>query len=228
MLHTYAGRYDSSVEFGHTYVPDTLTPFTDNWRLEEDIELPVFTPPTEYHQRLVDIARGYSARPLLLALIDDIGKPEDDSFFTELSVIEGLKPEDVYYESGYVEAAKDLVDHIRGTDLPQGWRLSGDERKVIVGTGKHKLKIPLVGFSAVPDDSDHPSCQLIDAAWTLDRIQSVAPNAATILPEAFKTQQQQVAAIASLVPAFENTQVTSVFTNEAGDEAGRFVWPLAS
>jgi len=225
-MNTYAGRFDSSVEVGHTYAPNTLTPFNDDWRTEHGVELPVFEPPTAYHEKIVATALAYSSRPLLLSLVDDIGVSGNESFLTELSVIEGLGPHDVYYESSYHAHANELISRLRKDKLPPDWRLSEDKRKLVFGTGKSKLRIPLVGFANMPQEADHPSCQILDTAWMLDRIQSIAPKAATILPEGFKAQQKQVAALASLFSEFDDALVTSIFIDSSGSETERFEWQL--
>ncbi len=225
-MNSYCGRYDSSIEIAHTYAPELLTPHI-GWREEGDSELPVFELPTAYHNRLARIALNYSSKPILLGFVDDIGKSDEEAFMTELSVMEGLHGSpDVYYESDYVEPAKQLIERIRGSDLPTLWRPSDDMRKIVYGTKKTRVRIPLVGFSGL-DDPEHPSCQMLDLAWTIDRLQSVAPNTATILPENYSDQQKQVATLARLIPEITGAKVTTILTDDFGNETNRFAWALA-
>lgn len=226
-MNTYGERFDSSVEIAHTYVPELLTPHV-GWREEGGLDLPTFEQSSDYHKRLAQVALSYSKRPILLGFIDDIGKSEEESFMTELSVMEGLQGSpDVYFESDYIEPAKQLIERIRGSDLPILWRLSDDMRKTVYGTGKTRIRIPLVGFSGI-DDPEHPSCQVLDLAWTIDRLQSIAPDTATILPENYSAQQMQVAALARLIPEITESKVTTILTDDVGRESNRFVWELAN
>src|SRR5665811_1432625 len=130
-MNTYSGRFDASVEIGHMYAPDLLTPFTGLWRTEDTAELPVFEPPTRAQKQWKEIAQKYSDRPLILSLIDDIEVADErDALFTDLSVIEALSPHDVCRESDYKDAAKELVERMRHLDLPKGYRLSQDRSKL--------------------------------------------------------------------------------------------------
>jgi hypothetical protein len=221
-MQTFGQRFDASVEIAHTYAPATLTPHDGKWREEHGVELPVFGEPTQGQLHSVEIARQFSAKPLLVSLVDDIGRSTEEAFFTELSIIEAL-PTEVFYESAYTEAALEVNEAILKADLPEGYRLSDDGWRVQVGTGKYKLKIPLFGFAGM-DDPEHPSCNAHDLAWTLDRLRSIAPVGANILPETFLPQQIKVAALARIFPEFLNYQFTTIFTNPAGNEVSRLDW----
>lgn len=225
-MNTYDGRFDSSVEIGHIYVPETSTPFTGDWRKEDDsnFEFPVFEPQTEYLQNIEKIAQTFSTNPILLTLVDDIGKTSSDTLITECSILDTLVVEDVYRESEYTELAKELVGMLQGKKLTGEYRISEDGRKAIMGSGKSKTRIPLVGFRGI-EDPEFPSCTMHDLAWTLDRLESVAPRGSNILPVSFSEQQKQVSVLGRVVlgPHFE---FTSIFVDESGQEASRYRWPL--
>lgn len=225
-MNTYGGRFDSSVEIGHIYAPDTATPFTGNWRKEDlEAEFPIFEPASLYHDRIAGIAASCSDNPIILSLIDDIRCSEYEARFTEYSVIEVLDVDETFYESHYRLPAMGLMRQLHECTLPDGIRFSKDNCKLIVGSGKRRQRIALAGFSDI-EDPNYPSCQMLDAAWMLDRLQSVAPKACNVLPIAFRDQQHQVAIIATILPQFHNFEVVSIFVDEQGNEAERFAWPI--
>ncbi|MEI9914282.1 MAG: hypothetical protein WDN66_04910 [Candidatus Saccharibacteria bacterium] len=214
-------------------------------------EMPPFEPLTEQQINVGALAlTAYRLLedPLVVSLIDDVVpaykkaqglEPTSNSLVTKLSLISGIerfRPLGIsndnfkfYMESDYVEPAKELIAKVQNTSLPDGFRLGQDGRSLIYGSGKDKVKIKIQGFSGI-DDPDHPSCQMLDAAWTLDRLASIGPTAITILPEAFSEQQAQSALLTLAIPDFHghDYRVVSLLTDESGRYTEEFDWPLAA
>lgn len=214
--------YSHTVEIGHTYAPDRLGPFAPEGH--EGRRAPgydrVFTDSPEA-ARLRALAQDIGDKSLVVALVDDVAVRErqrnsDDPWrwqafidASKASVVAATGAEIVEYESAFALRARDMVEEIRTMELPTDYRLSETGNKLIFGSGKTKVRIPLVGFGGV-DDPTHPSCQMLDLAW-LEHKLSLAPDAITVLPQGYEEQQEQVRLLADLFPQIDQHSIESRF-----------------
>jgi hypothetical protein len=184
--------------------------------------------------RLRSIADGLGERTVKVALLDDVVMAhrqklsEEDSWrwamFTGVSY-ESLKAgtgaEIVQQESQLEHDGRTLVSIIRTMDLPEGYRLSQDGRKIIVGSGKSREYIPLEGYGwnlgswGSIDDPTFPSCEVLDLAWLRKRL-DIAPEAVTVLPDTewYRRQQRGVELLSKLFPDMQDKSIRSIFIDE--------------
>lgn len=227
-MQSYEHWIDSTVEIAHIYAPELAVEFSGQWRQEHNIELPVFAPPSMAQERIRFIAQNYSRNPVILSLVDDIASNDPAAILmTDLSVIDAVMPDDVYRESEYIDNARMLINQLQNSHLPDGYRLNAAGSKLVVGTGKTKTTVSLTGFRGV-NDPTHPSCEMLDAAWILDRLQSVAPRGANILPLGFRPQQERTREIANVLPQFSGYDFKSLFVHEQGWVVDTLDWQLGS
>jgi hypothetical protein len=246
--------YGSSVEIYHTYAPEKLTRLSSEL-VDRHAEMPPVEPLTDQQINIGLLAIAACKQledPLVVSLVDDVTSAYENrtrtdqgllrknkTAVTSLSLYSGVerfrafglsnKNYEVFLESDYVEPASQLIDQIQTADLPEGYRLSKDKRTLVIGSGKDKLRVRMQGFSGI-DDQDHPSCQMLDAAWALDRVEAIGPTAITILPETFVDQQIKTAMLSRIIPRFHghDFRIVSILTDEAGKYKSEFDWPLAA
>ena len=217
---------DITIEIGHTYAPDKLLPKSHGF-ISLKYPIPAAYNPdylsaaVEHSERLHKIASFFGKGALRVAMLDDValqdklnGMPLSDQKLkwqytlrksTE-ALQRGTNADELYHESEFEAAGRDIVLQIKNMDLPAGQRLSQDQRKLKVGSGKDTLVIPLQGFSGV-DDPTFPSCQVLDIAWLQKRL-TLAPEAITVLPTGYEDQQRGVAVLAGLVGIDEKSYQT--------------------
>jgi len=206
-----------TVEIGHTYAPQRLVPLSDA-RSAGEAKFQV----TAQAARLQAIAGELGEQSLRVAFVDDVIARDKQrksiaegwrwQLFIGLSgesVRAGTGAELVAFESAYEPRARQMIDELRASGLPTGYRLSQGGRQLISGTGKSKMRIPLEGFKGI-DDVTYPSCQVLDLAWLEHRLQ-LAPEAVTILPVGYEEQQRQVSILARAFPDLQETTVRSIF-----------------
>ncbi len=201
-----------TVEVGHVYSPNRLI------QLSSPEESDFYSRALGRHfkdtpeaARLRDIAGSFGEATLRVALIDDV-LPKDaqrksaDSWRWQLfmntsaeSVIlgTGITQSELYYESNFETAGRDIVAQIQAMDLPEGYRLTQAGDKLKVGSGKAMRTIRLQGYSGI-EDPTFPSCEVLDLAWLEKRL-TLAPESVTVLPEGFIDQQERVAVLAELI-----------------------------
>ncbi len=219
-----------TVEIGHTYAPYRLLPL--NVGADEYGQRMFSDTPKAAHMR--ELASNLGAGTLRVALLDDVvvAKRERESeenswrwsLFTgtsEQSLQIGTGAEIVQRESQLEPEARRLIEQIRTMDLPEGYRLSQDGRKIITGTGDDRFYVPLEGYHATAggigtiDDPTHPSCQMLDLAWLRKRL-AIAPDAVTVLPDTewYRRQQRGVEILSRLFPDMHDAHIETIFTPE--------------
>lgn len=212
----------STIELGHTYAPHLL--------VLQEISAPTAEfafGDTEVARSLRDIAEHLGPSAVKVALLDDIIARDrqvksQDSWRWELfiqrsiaSLRAGTGAEVVACESNFVAAGREIVERIHTMCLPDDYRLSKDGRRLLVGSGDERLRIPLLGFKGV-ENRDHPSCPVLDFAW-LDYRLGIAPEAVTILGRQYSEQQRQVGVLADLLLDIDEYKVGTVLINEEMD-----------
>jgi hypothetical protein len=214
-----------TVEVGHTYSPNRLV------QLSTPEESDFYSTALGRHfkdtpeaAQLRELASSFGEATLRVALVDDV-IPKDkqrksaDSWRWQMfmnasaeSVVlgTGITQSELYYESNFEAAGRDLVAQIQTMTLPEGYRLSQAGDKLKIGSGKAVKTIRLQGYTDI-EDPTFPSCEVLDLAWLQKRL-SLAPEAVTVLPEEFADQQERVAVLASLIGIDPSTYST-VFVN---------------
>jgi len=214
-----------TVEIGHSYAPDRLIRFA---HADEDgdfysPELGRAFTDTEEAARLRRIAEYCGESAIRVALVDDIAakekqKASEDPWrwqqFLNASYVGVKYGTDVewnrlFHESDFEKAGRGIISQIQNMELPDGFRLSQDGRKLITGSGKDRFSIPLQGFKGV-DDLSYPSCQVLDLAWLQKRL-TIAPEAITVLPAGYDEQQRGVEILADLIGVDKDTCTTVYF-----------------
>lgn len=206
-----------TVEVGHTYAPDELLPLSHGI-VSSKFPIPVEYKPEylieriEHAERLHRLASYFGPEITKVALLDEVAVqhkidalPLSDQKLkwqwklreSEASLVRGAQTTEVYRESQFEQAGRAIVDHVQTMDLPDGYRLSQDGRKLKTGSGKNMFVVPLQGFNGV-DDPTHPSCQVLDVAWLQKRL-TLAPEAVTLLPAGYEDQQRGVEILADLI-----------------------------
>lgn len=202
----------ATVEIGHTYSPERLAELALGD--QGDFYSPVLgryfnDTPEAAKQRAVASELGDSV--VRVALLDDVAVRQEEGSSSDkarwvlfrtiaeesVALATGVDRGNLYKEADFERAARDLIEEITRMELPDGYRLSRDARKLIIGSGPHRKSISLRGFKGV-DDESYPSCELLDLAWLQKRL-SLAPYAFTILPKELAPQQERVAILAALV-----------------------------
>lgn len=203
-----------TVEIGHTYAPDRLVRFArgDEGGDFYSPELDRTFTDTEEAARLRKIADYFGESAVRVALVDDIAAKEAqkksagnswrwqqflNASYEGVKFGAGVERSRLFHESDFEQAGRDIVSQIQAMELPEGYRLSQDGRKLITGSGKDRFSIPLQGFKSV-EDASYPSCQVLDLAWLQKRL-AMAPEAITVLPASYEEQQRGVEVLADLV-----------------------------
>lgn len=206
----------STIEIGHTYAPDLLVPSICALN-EAAFEFS----DTPYAGKLRAIAYQIGKDATRVAFVDDIAARNEqrksaDGWRWELfiqrsaqSVRVGTEASIIAFESEYVQRGRELVEEISTMELSSGYRMSDNQQKLVVGSGKTKTRIPLVGFKGIEDES-HPSCQVLDLAWLEHRL-TIASEAITVLPVKYESQQNQVKLLADLFPHLSSEKMTNYF-----------------
>ncbi|MGK2896206.1 MAG: hypothetical protein ACSLEY_01200, partial [Candidatus Saccharimonadales bacterium] len=212
-----------TVEIGHTYAPDRLVRFASADGVSDfySPELGRGFNDTAEAARLRKIAEYFGESAIRVALVDDVAaresqkRSEENAWrwqqFLNASYIgvqlgTGVERSGLFHESDFEQDGRDLVAQIQDMDLPEGYRLSQYGRKLITGSGKDRLAVPLQGFKGVEDIS-YPSCQVLDLAWLQKRL-SLAPEAITVLPAAYEEQQRGVEVLADLASIYRDAYMT--------------------
>lgn len=212
-----------TVEIGHTYAPDRLVRFAganENGDFYSP-ELGRAFNDTEEAARLRKIAEYFGGSAIRVALVDDVAvkeaqnQSEENSWrwqqflnasYAGVKYGTGVEWPELFRESDFEHSGRDIVAHIHSMELPEGYRLSRDGRKLITGAGKDRFSIPLQGFNGV-EDSSYPSCQVLDLAWLQKRL-TLAPDAITVLPSDYEEQQRGVEVLADLIGVDKDTYST--------------------
>jgi hypothetical protein len=126
------------------------------------------------------------------------------------SVEAGTQADYVTLESSYVVPALGIIDAIKKSELPTGYRLSRSGSTLLSAQDSDELQIRLTGFNGV-DDPLHPSCAVLDLAWLRHRL-SLAPVATTIAKALSDMPKGRVESV-FVGDNFEVDQVTSWETN---------------
>lgn len=121
----------------------------------------------------------------------------------------------VHLESSFVAAARELHNRV-GASLARLGIAMDDRGQARVPTDHGVIGIRLCGFHTIADPT-HPSCTLLDLAWTAWRCERYA-HTFTALPLGYYKQQLQVAALAALIDLPGRDRVTTLFM----DRAARF------
>ena len=217
-----------TVEIGHSYAPDRLVRFA---RADEDgdfysPELDRSFTDTEEAARLRKIAEFFGESAVRVALVDDIAAKEKqkksvdewrwqaflNASYAGVKYGTGVEWNKLFKESDFEQSGRDLVTQIQAMELPVGYRLSQDGRKLITGSGKDRFSILLQGFKGV-DDPSYPSCQVLDLAWLQKRL-TLAPEAITVLPSDYEEQQRGVEILADLTGVDKDTYSTVYYDSK--------------
>ena len=216
-----------TIEIGHTYAHDRLI------RLAAANETGDFYSPeigrafneTAEAARLRKIAEYFGEPAIRVALVDDVAvkeaqkKSAEDAWrwqhflnagFASVKLGTGVEWSGLFRESDFEQDGRAMVAQIQDMELPGGYRLSQDGRKLITGSGRDRLAVPLLGFKDV-DDVTFPSCQVLDTAWLQKRL-TIAPEAITVLPASYEQQQRGANVLAGLM-GIDSSSYTTVFYN---------------
>jgi hypothetical protein len=185
-----------------------------------------------YSPALLGIQRAYDERRIAnffgnsvirVALIDDIAVKEKqrksvdpwrwqmfmNRCTEDVLATTGVESKDLYYESGFEKDARALVEAITDWQLPEGYRVSQNGRRLISNVDGERSSISLRGFRGV-DDQTYPSCEVLDLAWLQKRL-SIAPEAITILPSYMEEQQNRVNILAGIAGIDESSHTTALY-----------------
>lgn len=215
------------IEVCHTYAPDRLVPCDGlgdegwNYRLS-DIQIQLGQ--LEAIESALRTAHGLDAQPVArLGLLDDVAAQENmrrsqDSARHALflgvsaeSLRVGAKAE-VHLESAFVRRGVELQGMLAEQVAERALPHRGSRIEIPTSAGDCRVK--LAGFRGVPDSS-HPSCAVLDLAWTEWRTGEYG-STYTVLPLAYREQQLQVAALAALIELPRRDSVTAVFLDRNG------------
>lgn len=212
---------DLTVEIGHTYAPERLIHLSSSAGGDfYSSYIDRYFDDTPEAARLRNLADYFGTFATRVALLDEViarqsqRKSEDSWRWQHFinasaeSVIlgTGISRENLFYESDFEQAGRDLVTEISSGPLPSGHRLSKDGRKLIVGSGNDRFSVPLRGFKD-HDDLSYPSCQVLDVTWLLKRL-TMAPSTVTVIPRSYTEQQRGVQILAGLVGINPNSYST--------------------
>lgn len=217
-----------SLEYCHLYAPNRIATFLG---YDQSGQLKFDSCDLEaLHKRLDGVEGEIKQRfdlehsPLTrLALLDNVESREKQLVSEDpwrVDLFEGVSKEslrigakaEVHLESHFISKARLLQIEIleRAKDL--GLTLKKGKISISTSIGIHTPKI--FGFKGV-EDPKHPSCCVLDMAWTIWRTQNFS-RTFTVLPLEYSIQQQQVAALAALLEIPRRNSVTAVFLDDSG------------
>ena len=218
----------ATIEIAHTYAPEVLMydlqravyERHDVYRDRADEIIQKHSERIDEIERLGRIATFFGEDVTRVAFIDDVAEQQKilrepnsvwwrrNSIYwrTTNSVKRATNAKEIFYESDFEQAGRDMVAQIQQIDLPDGYRLSPDGRKLITGRGNERFSVPLQGFKGC-EDPTFPSCQVLDLTWLQKRL-TIAPHAITILPVGYEEQQRGVEILADLVGVDKDTYQT--------------------
>ncbi len=128
----------------------------------------------------------------------------------------------VAFESTMEVMARKISEQLATVDLPEGVRWNEKRNKLIFGSGKSKQSVSIAGYSDIHDRT-YPSCEVLELGWIEERLKD-SEVIINILPQEFLDQQKRVELLAGLLPQFKDKQISTVLTNEAGDEMSIYHW----
>ncbi len=218
----------ASIELCHLYAPERLVSF-EGW----GTGVPKFKQDqlTQLHDSLAELEKDVTHKFSLsrssisrLALFDEVlarehqraGLNQDrwELFIgvSRASLKQGAQAE-IYDESTFVARGKKLQNLILAA--AEKLKISmGPTGKLSIPTNIGDIAVQVFGFAGVKDTS-HPSCAVLDLAWTEWRTQNFS-RTFTALPKGFNKQQTQVAALAALLNMPNRETVTTLLLNPEG------------
>lgn len=211
--------YTATVEIGHTYAPDRLINLAGASEPGDFYSLSLGRAfnDTEEAACLREIADSIGESALRVALIDDVVVKQKmkaseapwrwqhflNACSESVMLGTGVKQSELFYESNFEQAGRDIVAEIQAMRLPEGYSLSRSGRRLIKASG---FQIQLQGFEGIEDPS-FPSCPVLDTAWLQKRL-TLAPSAITVLPVSYRKQQEGASMLATLTGISSGSYVT--------------------
>ena len=161
---------------------------------------------------------------LRLALLDDVvacerkrqsSDPARWELFSAVSraSVAAATDAQIYLESSFASRGRELQALIRQVATSRGIQIK-DDSKIFIPTSHGVVDVQISGFKGVTDRS-HPSCAVLDLAWTEWRLRH-QHRTFTALPNDYFKQQRQVAALAALVDLPRRELATALFLNRDG------------
>ena len=229
---------DQTIEVLHTYAPARAIPYAGDADENDPMILTSRIDPIHYSKfrdtpyaravrELSETLVDQDRTTLPVAFLDDVTPAHEIAKIHNLDTarharlqggisLEALEAasqaEYVASEVDYKKAAERDIATIKSMTLPGGYRLSEDGARLIVGSGKDKEVIRLVGYRMIDEDG-HPSCPMLDLEWLKHRL-GLAPSAITVLPVGYERQQRQVQLLAQLFPSEISGKIRSVFIDQ--------------
>jgi hypothetical protein len=135
---------------------------------------------------------------------------------TKLTSGSDIKAESEYR---YIKPGMALIDEIKKqAESKEGWRVSEDGKKLVIGSGAKKQIINLMGFL---EYDEVPSCEVLDMVAYLKKIW-VEGITITVLPESYKAQQKRVQKLFELFG--ETPPVVVVYHDTNGEMSSIDEW----